>query len=166
MNRPRTINRSAEVKRVHSRLLEEHRLQVKRLHILADLIEDLRAAIPQIPYFEQTGHDFQTVGIERRPAIQVELQPKFYDVEITTYNMPYDQVVEHIAGPTHRLTGALWHMEVDAEGDIDLYGYVDDEIYEPRISFQITKGMPKCKIIKLKAEPTHWENYEYRIRCS
>jgi hypothetical protein len=166
---PRNMNRSPRIKKLHETLLEQHRALVTTMHNQEDLIDDIRLAVPQIdPLMDLYDEDRYAQSLAK-PHIRIVNDPSWRDIDIYTNLIPYDQVIEHIAGPIHRLVDTDWEANVHETGNITLTGSTttpNTEWNTTNIKIHVSKGIPACQVVTRVIGTRIVEDKESKIICS
>ncbi len=169
MKAKRNMNRSPAISEQHRKLLKSHKKNIAMMHNQEDLIDAIREAVPQVDPLCALRDPEDWNNDKKIPHMKVVNDATWQDIDIFTQNIPYEQVIEHIAGPIHRLLDTDWTATVYETGNIQLFGSTDTpntKHHKTTIKIQVGNGIPTCRIVTTDLPPTITENKETKIICS
>ena len=169
-----TRDRSERAVKLYDTCERHFREAVSMIHKQEDLVEFCINKIPQTALMMKVQDKYDALTWsekekydDRVPRLLIRENPDDMTVELVFHNLPYELMIQHFAGPIHRMYNCLWRFTVGSERftltadvmvrdygrpiDLDLDCYLDNA--------------EKCTIIEDK-ESQSWINHTYRVKCS
>jgi hypothetical protein len=137
---------------------------IKRGREINELVEEIRKEIPQIDMIGNIDNDIQ-FWARKRISGRIFFHDEFFGVDFDFQCVPYEQVVEWIAGPIHRKYNVDWSLRA-TEDSLVLRTHITRGKNEHTIQLDISESpVIGCRIIKNEIEPFVAKRYSFSMKC-
>jgi hypothetical protein len=156
MKPERSRFRSPRITQAYNKHERSYREAIAQEHKIEDLLDFLRNNIPQFNHISDNGHK----------RLRKFLYITGSSVFVYFYGLPVDQIIEHFAGPIHRMYGVDWTMEADYS-DVNIKTWIDPPGFggkEIRV-WLIACEAPGCRIVVTGEEATSYTTKKYAVHC-
>ena len=167
--------RSARTSKLYDQLERTFRENIGLVHRAEDLVEFCLNNIPQVPWLLEHEAQHKTLDYAEQQASQIprlDIRQGFSPylsgtLEFSFHNLPYEQMLIHIAGPIHRRYRCLWELN-PWDSMLTLSSKVKVRDQGKRVKLDLDCWLNNTEQCQIIPETSTYESTttSYRVKCS